>query len=91
MFAMTTLSQSVLGIYKFFWNQDPKTNPEKSGVYLTRNDRDQTWFRYFDANYGHWYKSWAELQTNAAHQTPRISGAELDSEVVAWARRSRMA
>lgn len=86
---MSSLSTSVLGIYKLLWNPNPAQSPETSGVYLTRNDRDQEWFRYFDARLGDWYMSWAEMQTRASQHSARIGDAELANEVVAWAHRRR--
>lgn len=87
---MSRLSDSVLSIYRFLWNPHPEQNPPQSGVYLTRNDRNQEWFRYFDARLGDWYRSWAEMQSRASQQgSTRIGDAELASEVVAWAQRTR--
>jgi len=86
---MSSLSASIQRIYRFLWNPTPGHNPERSGVYLTRNDRDQQWFRYFDARLGDWYASWAEMQSRPPQPTSRLSDAELASEVVAWAHRTR--
>ncbi len=86
---MSSLSASILSIYKFLWNPNTGQNPEQSGIYLTRNDRGQEWLRYFDARLGDWYMSWAEMQTRVAQGSHRISDAEMANEVVAWARRTR--
>jgi len=86
---MSTLSESVLGIYQFQWNPNPGHNPPQSGVYLTRNQRDQLWLRYFDARLGDWYASWVETKTRTAQATARLSHAEHSSEVMAWAHRTR--
>lgn len=87
---MSRLTESVHSIYRFLWNPNPERSPAQSGVYLTRNDRNQDWFRYFDARLGHWYMSWAEMQTQVARGSSRISDADMASEVVAWAQRTRM-
>ena len=89
MSTMTKLSQSVLGISKVQWYAAPEGSPANSGVYLTRDDRNQTWFKYFDAYWGQWYMSWAELKSNASRETARVSEADLLSHVVAWAHRTR--
>lgn len=67
------------------WNEQPNDSPAKSGVYQTRNDRNETWFKYFDANYSLWYMSWAELKNNMTRDTARISHSDLPRHVVAWA------
>ncbi len=67
------------------WNEQPQDSPMTSGVYQTRNDRNQTWFKYFDANYALWYMSWAELKENAARNTARIGDSDVARQVVAWA------
>lgn len=67
------------------WNETPEQRPATSGVYQTRNDRHQIWSKYFDANYGLWYMSWAELKENAASPTSRISGPDVARHVVTWA------
>ena len=86
---MSQLSQSVLGIYNVQWNAAPQGSPANSGVYLTRDDRNQTWFKYFDAYWGQWYMSCAELKSNTARNTARVSQSDLLSHVVAWAHRTR--
>jgi len=87
---MPRFSASVRNIYQFRWSPNPDTGPERSGVYLTRNSRDQEWFRYFDARLGDWYASWAEMKTRVARDaSTRIHHTELASEVVAWAHRAR--
>jgi hypothetical protein len=70
------------------WNETRVERPEKSGAYQTRDDNNQVWIKYFDANYGLWYMSWAEMKANIECHTARISGAELSRHVVAWARRN---
>jgi|GEM_PF-2815197 len=71
------------------WNEQPNQGPTKSGVYQTRSDRNQIWFKYFDANYSLWYMSWAELKENPARDTARLSGPEVARHVVAWAHCSK--
>lgn len=68
------------------WNEAAAIQPEQSGVYLTRNERDQHWFKFFDAHYGLWYMSWAELKDNAPRAVARVCGPDIATEVVAWAR-----
>lgn len=67
------------------WNPVPTQHPSVSGVYLTRNVGGQTWFKYFEADLGHWYMSWAELKANAPRTTARICGSEVAAQVAAWA------
>jgi len=86
---MSSLSASIQRIYQFLWNPTPGDSPERSGIYLTRNDRQQEWFRYFDARLGEWHMSWAELQTRSPQTTSRLSDTEQAAEVVAWAHRTR--
>ena len=71
------------------WNDTAVQSPAKSGLYQTRNERNQTWFKYFDANYGLWYMSWAELQENTTQDGTRISGSEIARHVVSWAQHSK--
>ncbi len=68
------------------WNEAAGIQPAQSGVYLTRNDRDKHWFKFFDANYGLWYMSWAELKDNAPRSVARVSSPEVATQVVSWAR-----
>lgn len=86
---MSSLTASIQRIYQFLWHPTPGDSPERSGIYLTRNDRQQEWFRYFDARLGEWHMSWAELQTRSPQTTSRLSDAEQAAEVVAWAHRTR--
>ena len=86
---MSSLTASIQRIYQFLWNPTPGDSPERSGIYLTRNDHSQEWFRYFDARLGEWHMSWAELQTRSPQPTSRLSDAEQAAEVVAWAHRTR--
>lgn len=87
---MRQLSNSAIANYgDVHWNEQLMESPAKSGVYQTRNDRNQTWFKYFDANYGLWYMSCAELKENAARNTARISAPDIARQVVAWARCSK--
>jgi glyoxylase-like metal-dependent hydrolase (beta-lactamase superfamily II) len=88
---MSSLSASVLGIYQLRWTPTPGHSPQQSGVYLTRNERDEDWFRYFDARLGDWYRSWAEMKARALRGSTRIDPAETAREVVAWAQRTRRA
>ncbi len=93
MFNMTSpspLNQSYLGIYQVQWNTAPGDKPLKSGVYLTKNDKDQSWFKYFDAYWGQWHMSHAELRSSSPAQTTRNSASDLLSHVVAWAHRTRV-
>lgn len=83
------LNQSFLGIYQVQWNTAPGGSPSKSGVYLTKNDRNQSWFKYFDAHWGHWYMSHAELRSSSPEQDARINVSDLSSHVVAWAHWTR--
>ncbi|TXT38634.1 MAG: hypothetical protein FD135_2737 [Comamonadaceae bacterium] len=85
----SSLSDSYLGIYRVQWNTAPDANPSKSGVYLTQNDRNECWFKYFDAYWGQWYMSHAELRNHSPVQTTRIPASDLLSHVVAWAHRTR--
>ena len=71
------------------WNADPQCSPAHSGVYLTRNGRGQTWFKYFEASLGRWTMSWAELHANAPRTIARVSEAEVAEQVVAWAAHAR--
>lgn len=86
---MSSLSPSVLGIYQLQWTSTPGHEPQQSGVYLTRNEHNEDWFRYFDAQLGDWYRSWAEMKTRALNGSARIPSNETEHEVVAWARRTR--
>lgn len=86
---MSSLSISVQRIYQFLWNANPAHHPQRSGVYLTRNEHGQEWFRYFDARLGHWYMSWAETRSRGHDASARLSHAALASEVAAWAQRTR--
>jgi hypothetical protein len=86
---MSNLSESVLGIYQLQWTSTPATDPLQSGVYLTRNERDESWFRYFDARLGDWYRSWAEMKGRTLRGSTRIAPAETRREIVAWAHRTR--
>lgn len=70
------------------WNETQVERPAKSGAYQTRDDQNQVWIKYFDANYGLWYMSWAELKANMDRETARISGTEISRHVVAWAQRN---
>ena len=85
----SSLSDSYLGIYQVQWNTAPAANPPKSGVYLTKNDRNESWFKYFDAHWGQWYMSHAELSNSSPVQPALISASDLLSHVVAWAHRTR--
>lgn len=85
----TNLSHSVLRICRVQWNTAPEGSPAESGVYLTRNHRNQTRFKYFDAYWGQWYMSWAELKSNKHRESARVSEVDLLSHVVAWAHRTR--
>jgi hypothetical protein len=86
---MSSLPSSVQRIYQLLWNPNPTRNPQNSGIYLTRNDRGQEWFRYFDARLGDWYMSWAETQGRGMGGAACIQHADLASEVTAWAHRTR--
>jgi hypothetical protein len=83
------LNHSYLGIYQVQWNTAPGGSPSKSGVYLTKNDRNQSWFKYFDAHWGQWYMSHAESRNSTPVKTSRITTSDLVSHVVAWAHRTR--
>ncbi len=67
------------------WNAQPTQQPSASGVYLTRNVQGQTWFKYFEAELGHWFMSWAELKANAPRMAARLCEAEVATQVTAWA------
>lgn len=86
---MSSLPTSVQRIYRLLWNANPEHHPQRSGVYLTRNDRGQEWFRYFDARLGDWYMSWAETRSRGHDSGARIGHPALASEVTAWAHRTR--
>lgn len=88
---MNNLSTSVQSLYRFLWTPDPARSPEQSGIYLTRNQRGQEWFRYFDARLGDWYMSWTEMRDRGEHGSARIHRTALNSEVAAWAHRTRLA
>ncbi len=83
------MNHSVLGIYQVQWNTAPGGSPSKSGVYLTKNDKNQSWFKYFDAYWGQWYMSHAELRSSTPQQAARMTASDLLSHVVAWAHRTR--
>jgi hypothetical protein len=72
-----------------YWNESQQEWPSESGAYQTRDDRNQVWIKYFDANHGLWYMSWAELKANVGRQTARISGPDLSRHVSAWAHRNK--
>lgn len=61
--------------------------PEQSGVYITRDEKNQTWFKYFETNCGEWYMSWAELKANAPRQAAKLCPSDVPMHVVAWAAR----
>lgn len=71
------------------WKEGLENTPAKSGVYLTRNDRNQCWFKYYEATYGEWYMSWAELKESGDHQPARVSYAAIAKHVLAWAKAPR--
>ncbi len=88
---MNTLSLSLAmnNTAGMHWNETPVQSPASSGVYQTRNDKNQIWSKYFDANYGLWYMSWAELKENAVSHSARISASDMARHVVAWAHCSK--
>lgn len=71
------------------WNEDPQCSPARSGVYLTRNGKGQTWFKYFVVSLGRWTMSWAERQANAPRATAWVRETEVAEQVVAWAANAR--
>lgn len=86
---MSRLSASALDIYRLQWSPTPEHGPNQSGVYLTRNERNEDWFRYFDAQLGDWHRSWAEMHKRTLRGSTRINSAEAQREIVAWAHRTR--
>lgn len=71
------------------WNELPYEDPTTSGVYQTRNDRNQVWFKYFDAMYSIWYMSWAEMKNNPTRDTAKLRIPDIAVHVLAWARASK--
>lgn len=69
------------------WNENPDEQPAESGSYQTRDDQNQIWIKYFDANYGLWYMSWVELEAKSDCRNARVSGPERTRHVAAWAQR----
>ena len=76
---------SIIDFSAVRWHQLDVRKPEKSGIYLTRNDRDQAWFKYYEARYEHWTMSWSEMKANMPRQNATVAGAEIASQVAAWA------
>lgn len=85
MSAIKTFPKSALRIDELQWFDVLNSTPEESGVYLTRNQRDQFWFKYFDAQCGTWILSWSELKNHAPRADTRIDHPRQASQVIAWA------
>ena len=68
------------------WHTSADAHPSASGVYLTRNNRDQIWFKYFDAYSDEWCMSWGEMKENSACQTAKIHSVDLPLYVTSWAK-----
>ena len=79
---------ALVGQVGLSWNENPDEQPAQSGAYQTRDDKHQIWIKYFDANYGLWYMSWAELKAHADRQTARICGSDIAKFVTAWVPRN---
>lgn len=76
---------SIIDFSAVRWNRSDQQKPQESGIYLTRNDKDQAWFKYYESNFEQWTMSWSEFQANMPRQQATVADAELASQVAAWA------
>jgi hypothetical protein len=84
--SMFDLSKSsIIDFSAVRWNRSDQQKPQESGIYLTRNDKDQAWFKYYESNFEQWTMSWSEFQANMPRQQATVADAELASQVAAWA------